>query len=165
MDNFEKIYEIYFDDLYYFLLSLSKDEEVAKDLTSETFFKVLKNIENFRGDSSIKTYIFQIGKNSFYDYVKREKKEINIDELEDFLKSDIDIEKEYFLKERVSIIKEEIEKEKEPLRSIMKLRLYSEMPFKEIGKIYGKSENWACVTFYRGKLKLKKILERRGYYE
>lgn len=163
--NFEKIYRVYFDDVYYFLLSLSKDEEVAKDLTSETFFKVLKNIENFQGKSSLKTYIFQIGKNSYFDYLKRTKREVDISKIENQLESDEDLEIEFINREGASILSREIENLKEPQRSIVKFRIFEELSFKEIGKLYGKSENWACVTFYRSKTKLKEILEKKGYNE
>lgn len=47
----------------------------------------------------------------------------------------------------------------EPYREIMLLRIHSDLNFADIGEIFGRSEGWARVTFYRGKEKLRKLLE------
>lgn len=159
MIDFEKIYSIYFKDVYYFLLSLSKDKEVAEDITSETFFKALKNIENFRGDSSIKTYLFQIAKNSYFDYLRKNKKIVSIDDFESIEIDSINTEDEFLEREESAYLRNLVETLKEPHKSIIKLRIWEELSFKDIGTIYGKSENWACVTFHRAKKILKNKLE------
>lgn len=159
MIDFEKIYSIYFKDVYYFLLSLSKDKEVAEDITSETFFKALKNIENFRGDSSIKTYLFQIAKNSYFDYLRKNKKIVSIDDFESIEIDSINTEDEFLEREENAHLRNLVETLKEPQKSIIKLRIWEELSFKDIGTVYGKSENWACVTFHRAKKILKNKLE------
>lgn len=159
MIDFEKIYSIYFKDVYYFLLSLSKDKEVAEDITSETFFKALKNIENFRGDSSIKTYLFQIAKNSYFDYLRKNKKIVSLDDFESIEKDSINTEDEFLEREESAYLRNLVETLKEPHKSIIKLRIWEELSFKDIGTVYGKSENWACVTFHRAKRILKNKLE------
>lgn len=159
MIDFEKIYSIYFKDVYYFLLSLSKDKEVAEDITSETFFKALKNIENFRGDSSIKTYLFQIAKNSYFDYLRKNKKIVSLDDFESIEKGSINTEDEFLEREESAYLRNLVETLKEPHKSIIKLRIWEELSFKDIGTVYGKSENWACVTFHRAKKILKNKLE------
>lgn len=159
MIDFEKIYSIYFKDVYYFLLSLSKDKEVAEDITSETFFKALKNIENFRGDSSIKTYLFQIAKNSYFDYLRKNKKIVSIDNFESIEIDSINTEDEFLEREESAYLRNLVETLKEPQKSIIKLRIWEELSFKDIGTVYGKSENWACVTFHRAKKILKNKLE------
>ncbi len=40
---------------------------------------------------------------------------------------------------------------KEPMREVLYLRLSGDLSYRQIGEIMGKSENWARVTFYRGK--------------
>lgn len=159
MIDFEKIYSIYFKDVYYFLLSLSKDKEVTEDITSETFFKALKNIENFRGDSSIKTYLFQIAKNSYFDYLRKNKKIVSIDDFESIEIDSINTEDEFLEREENAYLRNLVETLKEPHKSIIKLRIWEELSFKDIGTVYGKSENWACVTFHRAKKILKNKLE------
>ena len=48
----------------------------------------------------------------------------------------------------------------EPYREILYLRLFGELSFREIGEMFGKTENWARVTFYRSKEKLRKGIEK-----
>ena len=43
----------------------------------------------------------------------------------------------------------------EPYREVVYLRAFGQLSFREIGDVLGKTENWARVTFYRGKEKLK----------
>ena len=47
----------------------------------------------------------------------------------------------------------------EPQREVMYLRVFGGLSFSEIGEVHGKSENWARVTFYRAKEKLRKDVE------
>ena len=47
----------------------------------------------------------------------------------------------------------------EPYKEVFTLRVFAELKFSEIGKIFGKSENWARVTFFRAKEKIINLLE------
>lgn len=83
MLDIEKLYKLYFKDIYYFALYLSKNEDIAKEITSETFFKFLKYSEKTENISSVKSYIFKIVKNIFLDYLEKNKFEkIDISSIE-----------------------------------------------------------------------------------
>ena len=73
MTQLEEIYNNYFKDVYFFIYSLSKDKNIAEDLTSETFIKAIKSIESFKGNCDIKVWLFQIAKNSYYSYRRKHK--------------------------------------------------------------------------------------------
>lgn len=164
-DEFEKIYQAYFKDVYYFLLSLTKDKHIAEDISSETFLKAIKSIDKFRGESKLKVWLFQIAKNEYFSYLRKNKR---ID-----LKNDMD-----HLKENGSVRSTEnliISKEEErrinrvidyflddTYREVFKLRFYEKLSFKDIGKIFGKTDNWACVTYHRSRKKIKKELEENN---
>ena len=155
--DIEKIYRIYFDDLYRFLLYLCKNKEIAQDICSESFIKSMKNIENIE-DSKIKSYLFQIGKNTYYNYYNKNKKVLLTDQIEDFDKKLESFEADILEKERLSDLERAISKLDNPYKDIVKLRL-NDLSFREIGEIYKKDQNWACVVFYRAKEKLKILLE------
>lgn len=70
--DIEKIYRIYFDDLYKFLLYLCKNKEIAQDICSESFIRAIKNIETIE-DSKVKSYLFQIGKNTYLTIIRKTK--------------------------------------------------------------------------------------------
>lgn len=155
--DIEKIYRIYFDDLYKFLLYLCKNKEVAQDICSEVFIRAMKNIENIE-DSKVKSYLFQVGKNTYYNYYKRNKKILLTDSIEDFDLALESFEKDFLEKENLTKLDMAINNLDNPYKDVVKLRL-NELSFKEIGEIYHKNQNWACVVYHRAKEKLKILLE------
>ena len=70
-EEFEKIYRRYFNDVFLFLKKLSKDEGLAEEITSETFFKAMRSIDAFRGDTDIRVWLCQIAKNCYFSHLKK----------------------------------------------------------------------------------------------
>lgn len=156
--DIEKIYRIYFEDVYRFLLSLSKNKDIAQDITSETFLKVIYNSKKIENTTNIKAYIFTIAKNTYINYYKKNKLMITTDDIEKFDQGIDSFEESLIEDDKLKILRNAIDKLDEPYKSITKLRL-NDLSFKEIDKIYGKTSNWDCVCYYRAKEKLKDILE------
>ena len=154
MTELEEIYNNYFKDVYLFVYSMSKDRHIAEDVTSETFVKAIKSIESFKGNCDIKTWLFQIAKNSFYSHVRKHKNLVDIDSVPE-QKDDIDIEKSVFSSEESMIIHEILHNLSEPYKEVFSLRVFGELSFKKIGSLFGKTDNWACVTFHRARNKIR----------
>ena len=68
---FQEIYRAYFNDVLLYIRRLSKDEHIAEEITSETFFKAMRDIEHFRGECHIRVWLCQIAKNCYYSYLKK----------------------------------------------------------------------------------------------
>ena len=143
----EEIYKEYSKIVYNYLLSLTCNSEIAEELMQETFYSAVKNINKFRNESNIKTWLCKIAKNKWIDYLSKSKKsnEVAIDE----------IEEEFSNKEKVIDLYKKIHNLDEKTREVIYLRIRADLNFKEIGLIMGETENWARVTFYRAKVKLK----------
>lgn len=159
--GFEKIYQVYFRDVYYYILSLSKDKFIAEDITSETFLIAMKSIDDFRGDTSVRIWLCQIAKNQYFSSLRKDKRISftgSIEELKGLEISD-PLEKGIISNDEARNIHNKILLLDEPYREIFKLRFYSELSFKQIGELFGKTDNWACVTFHRARKKLQKELE------
>jgi RNA polymerase sigma-70 factor (ECF subfamily) len=139
----EEIYAVYFNDIYRFLYRLCGEEHLAEDLTSETFFKVMQSLDSFKGESDVKTWLFQIAKNTYFSYARKHKIFIDIDEI-------------LLLQEKSEMIIYAIQQLPEPYKEVFYLRIFAELNFQQIGKFFGKTSNWACVTFHRAR---KKIIE------
>ncbi len=154
MTELEDIYNKYFKDVYFFLYSISKDKHIAEDITSETFLKAIKSIKSFKGNCDIKIWLFQIAKNSYYSYLRKHKMLIDIESVPEE-KDDIDIEKLLISSEESIIIHEILHKLSEPYKEVFTLRVFGELSFKQIGCLFGKTDNWACVTFHRARNKIK----------
>lgn len=71
--SFEDIYEEYFNDVYQYILYFSNSKTDAEDLTQDTFVKVMKNLNSFNYNSSLKTWIFSIAKHTCLDYYRKKK--------------------------------------------------------------------------------------------
>ena len=146
MTDIEKIYADYAVPLKKYVLSLCGNPTIADDITAETFFKAIKNIDSFKG-GKIFTWLCAIAKNTYFDYIgKKDFKNISLD-------SEIPVS------DNLPSPEDKIIKKDENLLDIVYLRIFAGLSFKEIGNVLGKSENWARVTFYRCKSKLKGLME------
>lgn len=153
----EEIYKEYSKIVYNYLLSLTCNAEIAEELMQETFYSAINNINKFRNESNIKTWLCKIAKNKWIDYLKKSKisNELAIDEIEEKFLLVNSFEEEFSNKETVIDLYKKIHKLDEKTREVIYLRIRADLNFKEIGMIMGESENWARVTFYRAKVKLK----------
>lgn len=159
MDSIEDVYKQYAKSVYKFLLSKTFDSDLAEELTQETFFQAVKSIHKFEGKSDIFTWLCSIAKNQLYSYFKKNNKEIlNLDEALEIQTESL--ENVYFSDFNKLEILKILNKFQEPLKEVMYLRITGDLSFKEIGEILGKNENWARVTFYRGKEKLIKEVKK-----
>ena len=158
MQDIEKIYEEYFETVNKYLFCLTKNNDISEELTQETFYKAVKKIDTYKGECKISVWLCQIAKNLWYDECRKNKKFKNISVNEFF-----NIEEKNTIEEKIVSEEEKIEiyrkmqKLDEKTREVMYLRISGELSFKEIGIILNKTENWARVTFYRGKNKLKEV--------
>lgn len=71
MLDIEELYKNYFTTIYKFLLCLTHDADLAEDLTQETFYKAIKNINQFQNNSKISVWLCSIAKNLYYDHYKK----------------------------------------------------------------------------------------------
>ena len=150
--DFESVYTRYSKDVYRFCLSLCKNTTLADDLTSETFLKAINSGGKGVDNHSVKVWLCQIAKNTYYDYLRKHSK---ITELTDEMPSQSDFELELLDKADALRIHKLLHQLNEPYKEIFSLRVFSELSFAEIGEIFDKSESWARVTFYRAKQKIK----------
>ena len=156
MRKIEKIYREYYDTVFKYLFCLTHDKELSEDLVQETFVRMIKNIDKFEGKSKLSSWLCEIAKNLWIDYLRKNKRKVELKENEEFnIQSEQNIENEYIEREDENKVFEKIKALDEISQKVMYLRVKGEMSFKEIGDILGKSENWARVTFYRAKQKVK----------
>lgn len=155
MKNIEEIYTEYFDMIYKYLLCLTHNADISEELAQETFYKAIVNINSFKEDSKISTWLCKIAQNLWYDEIRKNKKSvINYDDLS-LIVSDEDIEHNLISNYEQISLNTKINSLDNISKKVIELRINGNLKFKEIGAVFGKSENWARVTFYRGKTKIK----------
>ena len=159
MQSMDEIYQKYARNVYKYLLSLCHDEEIAEELTQETFYQAIKCIDKYDYTCKLSTWLCAIAKRQYYEYVRKHPVHDVLEATECINKNHVSAEDECITElSKVDILKK-MHELCEPFREIMYLRIYGNLSFKEIGEIMGKNENWARVNFYRGKEKLRKEID------
>lgn len=158
--DFEKIYSEYKLDIFNYLCGLTNSYELAEELLAETFFRAFVGFSAFRGESSVKTWLFSIARHCFWQHLQKDKKFVSIeDAVLHQICAQSNIEDDTLLARRVN---ELMEQKDERSRDVFNLRLQG-YSFKEIGDKVGITENSARVLEHRVRMFLQKELRKDGY--
>lgn len=159
--GFHEIYEKYSTDLYSFIIKLCGNEQLAKDIMQDTMLRAFTHFDQYNGKCNIKTWLCTIAKNVYFDHLRKsESRNTSLDTAENaavdsFEQSLTDSDTTI----RIHHLLHELD---EPYRKVLLLRIFAELKFSDIGSVFGKSENWAGVTYYRGKQKLIELMKKEG---
>ncbi|MGN6715039.1 RNA polymerase sigma factor [Anaerocolumna jejuensis] len=153
--DLEQVYKENAAVVYKYLFCLTHDANLTEELTQETFYQATKGIHKFRGECKISVWLCQIGKRLWYRELQKRKHQVVLDAIEE-MESHQNFEAQYIQNiDKVELFKR-LHQLDDKTREVMYLRLTGELSFSEIGEILEKNENWARVTFYRGKQKIMK---------
>lgn len=155
--DIEVIYHLYFEYVYSFALGLCKNPDMAEDITQETFYKAIKSIKKFNGKCKVQVWLCQIAKNLYFDKLKKEAKNVALGETEQI--DEWGFENLLIQKDEAYRIHKALHILDEPYKEVFSLRVFSELPFDIINKLFGKNGSWASVTFYRARMKLIRTIQ------
>lgn len=158
MTEIENLYREYFTDVYLYIKSLSHDDNIAEEITSETFFKALKSLDSFKGNCDVRVWLCQIAKNTYYTYLKKQGRTLPLEEFSEHSYNEC-VEANFIQHNTSESIHKYLHQLNEPYKEVFTLRVFAELSFKQIGDLFGKTENWACVTYHRAKAKIKEYME------
>ena len=165
-EAFEILYNKYKNKIEYFIYNIVKDYQKAEDLTQETFIYVMQN--KIEENVSFKYYIYLIARNKALNYIKTENKRNEIAEKYLFNK-DERTEKDIFeiisKEETKKELLESIEQLDEKYKNAVYLTNIEELSYKETSKILGETLQNTKKLVYRGKIKLRNILIKKGFEE
>ena len=159
--EFEQIYNTYFKSVYLYVMQLSGNEHIAEEITSDTFFKAINSIDKFRGECDMRVWLCQIAKNTYFSYLKNNKKVLSIDEfdIQNIASSENLMDAKISEQEEARLIRKILHDVSDPYKEVFMWRVFGELSFKEIGNLYGKTDNWACVTYHRARKMIQSRLE------
>ena len=156
MADFERIFEENRGFIYKYLFKMCRNQTLAEELTQETFFRAYMNISNLKKEDKVSLWLCSIAKNTYFAYYNEQKKleplENSVDAESPFDTVDILENKE--LAQKAFSVLHSLE---EPYKEVFMLSVFAGLSLKEISSLFGKSESWARVTFYRAK---QRITER-----
>lgn len=152
----EHLFETYYMQVYSFLMTLAKNQDIAEEITQKTFFKVTTSKNEFQGKSSQYTYLCTIAKNLYVDEIRKRKYtcELDIERIggEDPVHSLVNEDSAF-------VIHQILHNLEEPYKEVFQLRVFGELSFQKIGILFKKTENWARVTYYRARIKIQEKME------
>lgn len=145
-----------YESVYHFALSLTRNETEAEDLTQETFLRAMKSSNDFLGESSIYTWLCAIAKNVWLTSKKKQNR-IAGSPSDDSPSTDTPVEDLISDRDLSMCIHRILHELSEPYKEVFSLRVFGQLLFSDIAKLFGKTESWARVTYHRAR---KAILER-----
>ena len=159
--DFNEIYRLYAKEVYRYIWLLCRDNTLADDILQNTMLKAFNHIGSFSGRCSVKTWLCSIARNEYFNHLKKSDNE-NVSLNENMTGKSVNPEETAISNLSAVEILKLVHSLEEPFREIFTLRFYGDLKFSEIGEVFGKSENWARVNFFRAREKLARMLEREG---
>ncbi len=158
MTEFETIYRQYFREVEVYLRALCRDEHLAEELTEQVFFQALRALPNFRGDCDIRTWLCAMGRNCYLSHLRKTRPEQPLEDLQlpDPRQS---VEETLSDREQALTIHRLLHALPEPYKEVFSLRVFGQLSFQDIGGLFGRTANWACVTYHRARQKIQKQME------
>jgi len=156
--NFEEMYNTYYMKVYSYILTLAKNQHDAEEITQQAFFKAMTAKNAHTGAASEFTWLCTIAKNIFVDGTRTQKR---FAESEQESASSINIEETLANEDTAFRIHQVVHNLDEPYKEVFQLRVFGELSFAKIGMIFGKTENWARVSYHRARIKIQERLDEQ----
>ncbi len=162
MQDIAEIYKKYSEIVYKYVFCLTGNEDITEEIVQETFLVAVQDINKFKGECKISTWLCQISKYIWYKKLRKQKlkQELPLDNMQNSLFIDESIEEEICIKEDKLQLFKKLQTLDEDTRNVMYLRILGNFEYSEIAEIMDKSSNWARVVFFRGKQKLKEEFDK-----
>ena len=156
-EDFDAVYREHYELVYRFALRLCGRESLAEEIAQETFYQALRGWSKFRGDSSLATWLCGIAKRVYWANVKKPP-DLPLEE-EAHRQPGPDIVESLVSNDRRMTAQRVLHTLGEPYREVFTLRTFCDLSHAEIGSLFGKTENWARVTYYRARQLLQKAMK------
>lgn len=157
-------YELYYEDIYRFILFMIGDRNCCEDLVHDTFVRAYTSFDRFENKSTVKTWLFSIARHIVMDEIRRRKRRrifsFFFDEKE--LPSTFDIEEYVTNREAIEQVIEAIQLLKPEYRIVITLKKIEECSTKEISEILGWTDTKVRKTLSRAISALKKSEAIKG---
>ena len=157
MADFEKLFEDNRGFIFKFLLKLCGNQALSEELTQEIFYRAYINIASLKNEKKASVWLCSIAKNTYFAWYNEQRKFEPLEcagEVESPFDTEELLENKELAKEALKIL----HSLEEPYKEVFMLSVFAGLSLKEISALFGKSESWARVTFYRAKLKISEKL-------
>ena len=145
--------------VYSYAMTLAGEKNLAEEIAQETFYRAITARQSFRGGSDAFTWLCAIAKNLFFDEMRGHARRADAAEPEETPDTDDGVGEQAADSDdsfRIHMILHSLD---EPYKEVFELRCFGELSFRQIGTIFGKTENWARVTYHRARLKIQERMD------
>ena len=158
MTDFEAVYRQYFSDVELYLRAICHDGHLAEELTEQVFFQALKALPEFRGECDIRTWLCAMARNAYLSHLRKARPTVPIEEVS-IPDPKQAVEEQVLDRQRALAVHRVLHSLPEPYKEVFTLRVFGQLSFGDIGRLFGKTANWACVTYHRAKEKIQSEME------
>lgn len=151
MPDVKEAYQLYRDTVYGFIYRMSRNHDLAEELTQETFYQAVKQWHKYRGESSVSTWLCAIAKRLYFSEL-RKRKDIPPSLLTEDGQASMDeafVDKDLAMSAQIKL-----HAMPEPYREVFMLKTFCNMSHEQIGMLFEKSASWARVTYHRARMML-----------
>ncbi len=156
MADFETVFVENREFIFRYLLKLCRSDTLAEELTQETFFRAYINFAGIRDKERCSSWLCRTARNCYYAWYNRQKGLASLDDTDASVPGPEEHIERKLLAESAADALLDLG---EPYAEVFRLAALAEVPLKEISSMYGKSESWARVTYYRAR---QMLTERIG---
>lgn len=162
MTEFEKLFNDNRMFIFKYLIKLCGEASLAEELTQETFYRAYMNYASLRNKEKASVWLCTIARNTYYTWYHQQRNSAPLDDCNE-ISAPENIEESFIHKELTQTALLSLHELEEPYKEVFMLCVFGNFSPKDISKLFGKSESWARVTFYRAKQKLSERM--REYHE
>ena len=161
MTDLDEVYSKFSGTVTSYLLRLCGNQQLAEELTQETFYQAVRCIGRFDGKSSISTWLCSIARHLYYDYLRKQKPTVPVT---DTIPSPEDFADRIENRDQAMHAHRVLHALEEPFREVFTLRTFCDLSHSQIAELFGKSESWSRVTYFRARQMLQKAI-REDHHE
>ena len=158
---FGKVIEHYSEQLYWHIRRMVIDHDDTNDVLQNTFIKAWTNIDNFRGDAKLSTWLYKIAINESITFINKKKVQNNIslDDDDSFLVNSLEADKYFDGDEAQILLQKAIATLPEKQRLVFNMRYYDEMKYEEMSEILGTSVGALKASYHHALKKIETFFE------
>ena len=161
MTDLDEVYSKFSGTVTSYLLRLCSNQQLAEELTQETFYQAVRCIGRFDGKSSVSTWLCSIARHLYYDYLRKQKPTVPVT---DTIPSPEDFTDRIENRDQAMHAHRVLHTLEEPFREVFTLRTFCDLSHSQIAELFGKSESWSRVTYFRARQMLQKAI-REDHHE
>ena len=161
-EAFERIVKEYNEQLYWQIRRLVLSHDDANDILQNTFIKAWTNIEYFRGDAKMSTWLYRIALNECLTFLNKQRasQQLSIDEADTEIVNQLESDTYFDGDETQKVFLQAIKQLPEKQQMIFNLKYFKEMKYEEISEILGTSIGALKASYHHAVKKIESFLEK-----